>query len=103
VPVEVKSRKKPPILLEHHVLQLGAYCLLVEDEFAQTPPYGLLRYADATVKVDFTEQLRNRVLATVAAIRHDQTSRLVRRNHQEPARCLQCGYQHGCGEQRLQK
>lgn len=103
VPVEVKSRKKPPVLLEHHVLQLGAYCLLVEDLFGQAPPYGLLRYADATVKIDFTEHLRSQVLAAAAALRRDQGSRMVRRNHSEPARCAQCGYQHGCGDQRLAK
>ena len=32
VPVEVKSRKQPARPLDGHVLQLGAYCLLVEDQ-----------------------------------------------------------------------
>lgn len=103
VPVEVKSRKKPALLLEHHVLQLGAYCLLVEDQFGQAPPYGLLRYRDATVKVNFTEQIRSQVLVAAEAIRRSQQSPQVRRNHSEAARCTQCGYQHGCGDQRLTK
>jgi CRISPR-associated exonuclease Cas4 len=103
VPVEVKSRKQPPVLLEYHALQLGAYCLLVEDHFKETPPYGLLRYADATVKVPFDERLRTQVLAAADSIRRDQTARDVRRSHREAGRCQQCGYQQACGEQRLVK
>jgi CRISPR-associated exonuclease Cas4 len=103
VPVEVKSRKRPPVLLEYHALQLGAYCLLVEEHFQQTPPYGLLRYADATVKVPFDERLRAQVLTAADSIRRDQNAHDVRRSHGEAGRCQQCGYQHACGEQRLVK
>lgn len=35
IPVEVKSRRKPATPYEGHILQLGAYCLLVE-EYART-------------------------------------------------------------------
>ena len=31
IPVEVKSRRRPAVPYEGHVLQLGAYCLLVEE------------------------------------------------------------------------
>ncbi len=103
VPVEVKSRKQPARLLEYHALQLGAYCLLVEDHFQQTPPYGLLRYADATIQVPFDKRLRAQVLAAVDSIRRDQNARDVRRSHGEAGRCQQCGYQQGCGKQSLAK
>src|SRR5687768_7501856 len=48
VPVEVKSRKRPPVPPEGHILQLATYCLLVEDVHKLRPAYGLLHYADAT-------------------------------------------------------
>jgi CRISPR-associated exonuclease Cas4 len=101
VPVEVKSRKRPRTLPEGHLLQLAAYCLLVEDRFQTPPPYGLLRYADATVKIPFTPQLRSQLLQTVEAMRQAQSAPEVARNHKEPNRCRRCGYQLGCGTQAL--
>lgn len=101
VPVEVKSRRRPPAPLEGHLLQLAAYCLLVEEHFGSTPPYGLLRYADATLKIPFTTALRQQTLAAAAAIRGAQQAPDVARNHAEPARCHACGYQQACGSQAL--
>jgi CRISPR-associated exonuclease Cas4 len=101
VPVEVKSGKRPPTLLEAHVLQLAVYCLLVEEHFQRTPPYGLLRYADATLKIPFTEQLRAQVLEVAEAIRRGRGASDISRSHQEPGRCQRCGYRPGCGAQVL--
>ena len=49
VPVEVKSSRgpapgRPPYF--SHVLQLYAYCQIVEDRYGAAPPYGLLIYGD---------------------------------------------------------
>ena len=60
VPVEVKSRRRPAQPYASHILQLAAYCLLVEDNFDAAPPYGLLRYADATLQIPYTDELRGR-------------------------------------------
>lgn len=49
VPVEVKSSRGPPPgrpLYFSHVLQLYAYCQIVEDHYGAAPPYGLLIYSD---------------------------------------------------------
>jgi CRISPR-associated exonuclease Cas4 len=101
IPVEVKSRKRPPQPDESHVLQLAVYCLLVEERFEGTPPYGLLRYADTTFKIPFTEALRKEVIQAAAAIRTSRRAPNVLRNHSEVGRCRRCGYQMGCGEQAL--
>jgi CRISPR-associated exonuclease Cas4 len=103
IPVEVKSAKRPATPHAGHVLQLGAYCLLVEAVYQQTPPYGLLHYADATLRIPFTNELRQAVLAVAEAIRRDQQASNVKRSHDELHRCRVCGYQHRCGEQRLSK
>lgn len=102
IPVEVKSRKRPPALYENHVLQLATYCLLVEEKFKITPPYGLLHYADATLKIAFTDQLRDQVIAAADAIRQARSAHQVLRSHQDPGRCQHCGYLHACGDQALQ-
>jgi CRISPR-associated exonuclease Cas4 len=101
IPVEVKSRKRPPVLYANHVLQLATYGLLVEEMQQAAPPYGLLRYADATVKIPFTAQLRQQVIEAAAAIRRAASATQVKRSHDDGGRCQQCGYAHSCGEQML--
>jgi CRISPR-associated exonuclease Cas4 len=101
IPVEVKSRKKPSTVYDNHVLQLATYCLLVEDHFKTTPRYGLLRYADATVKIPFTEQLRAQVLAAADDIRRARHRDDIKRSHDDHHRCQQCGYRAACGAQAL--
>lgn len=103
IPVEVKSAKRPSSPHAGHILQLGAYCLLVEEAYQRTPPYGLLHYADATLRIEFTAELRREVLTAADAIRRDQRARDVARSHDEPSRCRACGYQHACGEQQVKQ
>jgi CRISPR-associated exonuclease Cas4 len=99
VPVEVKSRRRPAETPASHVLQLATYCLLVEEVHRLRPPYGLLHYADATLKIPYTDALRQAVLEAAAAIRAARTAGDVHRDHDDPARCRGCGYRHGCGEE----
>ena len=101
VPVEVKSRARPPRPYASHVLQLAAYCLLVEDNCGAAPPYGLLRYADDTLCIPYTDELRRRVLETADAIRQARRAPTARRSHNEPRRCAACGYRSACGSEAL--
>ena len=101
VPVEVKSRARPARPYDSHILQLAAYCLLVEDNFDAAPPYGLLRYADATLQIPFTDELRGRVLETAAAIREARRAADVGRSHGDARRCAACGYRSACGSEAL--
>ena len=100
IPVEVKSTRAPERPYNSHVLQLAAYCLLVEDAYRLRPPYGLLRYADKTYKIPFTDPLRYRVLDTADAIRRARGASDIDRSHDDPARCAGCGYHNHC-DQRL--
>jgi CRISPR-associated exonuclease Cas4 len=101
IPVEVKSAKRPVAPHAGHILQLGAYCLLVEEAYQRTPPYGLLHYADATFRIPFTTELRQEVMRAAEALRRDQQASQVLRSHKDVGRCRACGYQHGCGDQQL--
>jgi CRISPR-associated exonuclease Cas4 len=98
IPVEVKSSRAPTAPYASHVLQLGAYCLLVEDRYGRRPSHGLLRYADAAFTIPFTDALRYEVLDSADAIRRGRSAPDVRRSHSEPARCAACGYRTHCGE-----
>jgi CRISPR-associated exonuclease Cas4 len=98
IPVEVKSAPTPDIPYLGHILQLAAYCLLVEETTDQTPPHGLLKYADALYEIDFTAELRAELLDTLADMRRDRLARNVARNHDQPNKCARCGFRPGCDE-----
>jgi CRISPR-associated exonuclease Cas4 len=100
IPVEVKSSAAPEQPYPAHVLQLAAYCLLVEEQEGRKPPYGILKYRDQAFEIDYTRALRKELLNTLDAIRHDLRTRSVGRSHDEAARCLGCGYRARC-DQRL--
>lgn len=100
VPVEVKSGQAPAEPYESHVLQLAAYCLLAEEEFGARPPYGLLRYDNATLQIPYNEALRRRLLDTLGAMREARAQGSADRDHQTPQKCLRCGQRENC-DQRL--
>ncbi len=101
VPVEVKSRRRPAEAYASHILQLATYCLLVEDVLKVRPPYGLLRYADATLRIAYSDELRGQVLEAADGIRSARSAPDVARDHQEITRCRHCGYRRACGSQAL--
>jgi CRISPR-associated exonuclease Cas4 len=80
------------------VLQLAAYCLLIEETYRQKPKYGIVKYADRMFAVDYTDALRDELLDVIAAIRADLARGAAERSHNEAARCAHCGYRHACAE-----
>jgi CRISPR-associated exonuclease Cas4 len=98
IPMEVKSTQAPKIPYLGHLLQLAAYCLLVEETTGRTPPHGLLKYANALYEVDFTPELRRELLETMAAMRQARLAETVGRSHQQPGRCAACGLAYACDE-----
>jgi CRISPR-associated exonuclease Cas4 len=98
IPVEVKSGAAPQQPYPAHILQLAAYCLLVEDQEGRAPPRGILKYDDQAFEVDYTPGLRAELLRTLGLVRRDLGARDVHRSHDEPGRCLGCGYRDRCEE-----
>ncbi len=98
IPLEVKQNRSAAAPRESDVMQLAACGLLVEQVWGVKPPYGLLKYRDAIFRVEFTSGLRARLLDVMAAMRRDLQSKDVQCSHQEPDRCLDCGYRSNCGQ-----
>ncbi|MBN1660051.1 MAG: CRISPR-associated protein Cas4 [Anaerolineae bacterium] len=98
IPVEVKSGTAPARPHEAHVLQLAAYCLLVEEVEARPVPYGIVKYDDKAFEIDYTPALRERLLGTLDAIRADLEAPDAQRNHHDVRRCAACGYREECEE-----
>jgi len=100
IPVEVKSGAAPEQPYSAHILQLAAYCLLVEEQEGRAPAYGILKYGDRAFEVDYTPALRAQLLHAIESIRRDLGARDVARSHDQAARCQGCGHRQQC-DQRL--
>jgi len=98
IPVEVKPGRRADRPYAGDMLQLGAYCLLVEEVVGRAPSHGLLKYANDVFRVDYTPALRKAVLESVSAIRRDGVARYVEISHNEPRRCQACGVRNSCEE-----
>lgn len=100
IPVEVKSGWAPAEPFESHILQLAAYCLLVDRQLNKRPPYGILKYRNRSFAVDYTPTLENSLLDLLDEMRRQERRGEAGRSHQQPGRCARCGYRSVC-DQRL--
>ena len=98
IPVEVKPGRHASQPYDSDVLQLMAYCLLVEETTGRRPDYGLLRYQTETFRLAYDSRSRGLVLDAIAYMRRDLSRRDVHPNHTDPVRCRFCGYAQDCGQ-----
>ncbi|HMA35875.1 MAG TPA: PD-(D/E)XK nuclease family protein [Chloroflexia bacterium] len=97
IPVEVKPTRRAPAPHAGDVLQLLAYCLLVEETTGR-PPYGLIRYADTTFQIDYSDAARAHLLAAVDAIRRARLAGELDRSHDDAVRCAHCMFNEVCDQ-----
>ena len=98
IPVEVKTGQVGGVPYQGHVLQLAAYCLLVERVYGKRPPYGILHYPERTFAIDFTRELESALLDVLAEMRADEARTQVDRSHEFVNRCRKCGYLTVCDQ-----
>ncbi len=96
IPVEVKSSRAPQEPWEGHILQLAAYCLLVEEMFGVRPEYGILQYKDHAFAIDYTAELEADLIDLLVEMRAAQIAGDVNRDHNDWRRCARCGLNHKC-------
>ena len=94
IPVEVKSTPYRGRVYDSHKMQLTGYCLLLEEEYGQAPPYGILQYGDGhQVKIKYTPQLKQELIDTMGEMRGLQ---LPRGWHPNQRRCRRCSMRTRC-------
>jgi CRISPR-associated exonuclease Cas4 len=98
VPVEVKPGRRADRPYESDLMQLAAYCVLVEETSGSAPPYGLLRYANRTFRLDYTEQTRDELLAILDEMREVMADADCDRSHDDERRCAHCGFYEQCAD-----
>jgi CRISPR-associated exonuclease Cas4 len=96
IPVEIKSGRadKP---YRNHVLQLAAYCLLVEETYRKSVPYGIIVYADGKQhKINFDKALRSDLLGTIDEMKRSLRSGCPERGNDNKGRCRFCSFRGNC-------
>lgn len=96
IPVEVKPGRHAPRPYNSDLMQLAAYCALVEETSGRAPPYGLLRYAEATFRLDYTPAVRERLVAVLDEMHDMLEADDAARSHDDPRRCAGCGFHPIC-------
>jgi CRISPR-associated exonuclease Cas4 len=96
IPVEVKPGRRALAPYDSDLMQLAAYCLLVEESTGQPPPYGLLRYAEASFRLSYTPAVRERLLAILDEMQDLLEADDAARSHDDPRRCAGCGFRASC-------
>ncbi|RLF40482.1 MAG: CRISPR-associated protein Cas4 [Thermoplasmata archaeon] len=97
IPVEVKTglHLQPE---KNHVMQLAAYCQLVEESYHRFTPYGILVYYDTgrQFTIPFDPKLRFELENTLKEMRRVIKTKKVVRNHDSPERCRRCSMNKYC-------
>lgn len=97
VPIELKpgvqNLKEPQ---SNHVVQIGAYCLLLEDYFEEPPTHGVLRYADREFTIDYTPALRKKVLRLLKDMDNCSEQYPPSLTRQRASKCRACLFQPIC-------
>jgi CRISPR-associated exonuclease Cas4 len=96
-PVELKPSRQSDSPWLRDVVQLAAYCLLLEETEPRFAGYGYLRYANRTFRIDFTDRVRGELLRTIADMRADLTATDVAPSHHDSRRCARCMLVRVCG------
>lgn len=98
VPVEVKSSAAPARPREGHVLQLAAYCLLIEEALGERVSHGIIQYADQQLAIDYTPALKDELLRVMGEMRSALQVGDAHRDHGDANRCISCGVRAVCEE-----
>ena len=96
IPVEIKSGRaqKPHI---NHVMQLAAYCYLVEENYGRSVPYGIIVYSDGLQhRINFDKALRSDLLATVSEMKKTLEHDCPMRTHNYKQKCRHCSFNWSC-------
>jgi CRISPR-associated exonuclease Cas4 len=98
IPVEEKKGRSPRGPLFSHILQIAAYCILIEEASGRPPPYGLLKYPAHDHEIEYNEDLKKLLIQKLAEMRKTMVTGEAHRNHNRPGKCRYCSRRDVCLE-----
>ncbi|GCE13854.1 CRISPR-associated protein Cas4 [Tengunoibacter tsumagoiensis] len=97
VPIELKlGVEQATAPYSNHILQLAAYCLILEDYSEQPPTHGLLRYADREFTIEYTPALRKKLIRQLTTMANCNEHEAPALTKQRVAKCRSCTFQPIC-------
>lgn len=97
VPIELKLNVLDATApYSNHEVQVAAYCLILEDYFAQAPTHGILRYADCEFTIEYTPALRKKVIRLLGEMARCSEREPPPLKNQRAAKCRVCAFQPIC-------
>ncbi|MEM3039131.1 MAG: CRISPR-associated protein Cas4 [Thermoplasmata archaeon] len=99
IPVEEKTGRMPKGPLFSHILQVAAYCLILEEKLGEPVPYGILKYGADQHVIEFDDMLRKTLLEKISEMRTIVEGKTPpHRNHNRPGKCAHCSRNSICPE-----
>ena len=98
IPVEEKKGRTPQGPLFSHILQVAAYCLLIEDIMGKAPPYGLLKYPEREDEIEYNDDIKKMLVEKLGEMRGIISTGDAHRNHDRPGKCTHCSRREVCPE-----
>ncbi|MCX8174294.1 MAG: Dna2/Cas4 domain-containing protein [Thermoplasmata archaeon] len=99
IPVEIKTGRVPRGPHFSHIMQLIAYCYIIEDLRGKPPPYGILRYGSTDFEIEYTPELKNLLERKMEEMRQALSGEMeVHRNHSRAGKCRNCSRRKICPE-----
>jgi len=98
IPVEKKTGRIPRGPLFSHILQVGAYCLLVEEHYGKKPPCAIIEYRENhSFTIDYDEKLKGLILSKLEEMKAILSGeKAAYRNHHRKNKCLRCSRRDNC-------
>ena len=97
IPIELKPNVHDATApYSNHMIQLAAYCLILEDYFEQAPTHGILRYADREFTVEYTPALRKKVIRLLTEMARCSEKQPPPLTKQRASKCRSCVFQPMC-------
>jgi CRISPR-associated exonuclease Cas4 len=99
IPVEIKTGKVPRGPHFSHILQIAAYCLLINENYKIRPPYGIISYGKTNKhKINYDDQLENLLIEKIDELRQCIKNNTAHRNHKRKGKCTYCSRNEQCPE-----
>ncbi len=98
IPVEVKTGRVPKGPFFSHILQIVAYCLLLEEMHGTAPPHGIVKYSGTEFEIEYDESLKDLLIGKLKDMREIMKTEEVHRNHKREGKCRHCSRRELCPE-----
>jgi len=97
IPVEMKSGGGA-YPYQSQVIQLAAYCQILEDTSGEFVPAGILVNNNITYTIPFNPKLRFELESVMKTMRTSLRTGFVQRNHHDSRRCKYCSMRRYCAD-----